>query len=273
MQMRSPYWKCVGILGGMGAEAGVELARRLVAESGARTDAEQIPCLLFTNPNIPDRTTALLHGGEDPFPELLHSLRLLIDAGAELLCIPCNTAHAWHERLQAEIDVPIVHMVRTMAKAFPKELGSRVGVLCTSGLGRTGIYQDCCRDEGLEALMPTDQEYADFVMRAIFGDLEEGLVGLKGTNLSDEIVDLMWAAAEGLIDRGAAALWLACTEISLIRDPLADRSPVPVLDAMDELAKELARLARIQPLPHLRAMTEAAAGGPPRQPSPTEACR
>lgn len=241
---QSETWRTVGILGGMGAEAGVELARRLIYLSGARTDAEQIPCLLYTNPCIPDRTENLLHGGPSPTDELVRSLRVLEDAGAELLCIPCNTAHIWYDVLSERVAVPIVHMIRTMARNHDRRLGERVGVLCTTGLVRFGLYQAACKEHGLEAVMPTEEELDRFVMRAIYGDLEDGLVGLKGSNKDEAIVGLMWEAAQRLIERGASVLWLACTEISLIKHELSALSPVPVVDAMDSLGQELVRLAR-----------------------------
>jgi aspartate racemase len=240
----SPLFKTIGILGGMGAEAGIELARRLVEASGARTDSEQIPCLLYTNPCIPDRPTALLRGGPSPVPELVRSLRVLEAAGAELLALPCNTAHAWYDDMQAAVGVPIVHMIRTMARAHPRELGTEIGVLCTSGLSAAGVYQRCCAEADLRALMPTDEEQELYVMRAIYGDLDAGFVGLKGSNKSAAVVQLMEAGAHRLIDRGATALWLACTEISLIKAELSAWSPVPVVDAMDALVAELVRLAR-----------------------------
>jgi aspartate racemase len=241
---QSETWKTVGILGGMGAEAGVELARRLIYLSGARTDSEQIPCLLYTNPCVPDRTENLLHGGPSPLDELVRSLQVLVDAGAELVCIPCNTAHAWHEELSRRIDVPVVHMIRAMARHHDRLRGDRVGVLCTTGLTRVGLYQSCCAEQNLEAIMPTEEELEGLVMRAIYGDLDRGLVGLKGSNKDQTIVRLMWEAGQRLIDRGASAVWLACTEISLIKEELIELSPVPVVDAMDVLGEELVRLAR-----------------------------
>lgn len=241
---RSSVWKTVGILGGMGAEAGVELARRLIEQSGARTDAEQIPFALVSNPSIPDRVACLLRGGPSPLDELARSVGVLEAAGAELIAIACNTAHAWHGELARRTAVPIVHMIRTICARHDRTLGTRVGVLCTSGLASTGLYQSCASECGLTAVMSTDEEQDSLVMRAIYGDLDAGLVGLKGSNRSPEIVSLMVRAARSLVDRGASALWLACTEISLLKDELAASSSVPVVDAMDVLACEIVSLAR-----------------------------
>jgi len=243
MTTKSKTWKTIGILGGMGAEAGVELARRIIGESGARTDAEQIPLILYSNPCVPDRAECLLRGGASPVPELLRSLRTLERMGAELLAVPCNTAHAFYGDLARDLSVPLVHMIRVMAETHARALGTSVGVLCSAGLCRAGIYQRCCAETGLEAVMSTDDELSRYVVRAIYGDLPEGLIGLKGSNKSEDIVNLMWTAGRRLIDRGAKALWLACTEISLIKEELAALSPVPVVDAMDALAAELVRLA------------------------------
>lgn len=243
MTSKSELWKTIGILGGMGAEAGVELARRIIEQSGARTDAEQIPFILYSNPCVPDRSECLLRGGVSPVPELTRSLNALESMGAELLAIPCNTAHAFYDDLARGVRVPLVHMIRAMIDSHPRALGPTVGVLCSAGLTHAGVYQRCCAEAGLEAVMSTDEELDRYVVPAIYGDLSEGLIGLKGSNKSDQIVELMWKAGQRLIDRGASALWLACTEISLIGEELALLSPVPVVDAMDALAAELVRLA------------------------------
>ncbi len=243
---KSELFKTVGILGGMGAEAGVELHRRVILATGARTDAEQVPCILFTNPALPDRPAFIEGRGPDPFDDMLESFRMLVQAGAEVLAMPCNTAHIWHERLQPELPAPIVHMIRETVRAHDRSIGTAVGVLCTSGTTKAGIYQKCCAEAGLTAVTSTPDEARDLVMRAIYGDLERGFIGLKGGNKSEEIVDLMHRAGELLMERGAQALWLACTEISLIRDELQERAPVPVVDALDVLAESIVRDARGQ---------------------------
>lgn len=241
---KSDLYRTVGILGGMGAEAGVELARRIIVASGARIDQEQVPCILITNPTMPDRPTFLEGRGPDPYPEMERTLRMLVAAGAELIAVPCNTAHVWYDRWCASAGVPVAHMIRAMVRKQAEAPCRAVGVLCTRATVNGGVYQACCAEAGIEALMSTEDELSDLVLKAIYGDLEAGLVGLKGSNKSRPIVDLMLEASRRLIDRGAEAIWLACTEISLVRDELATALPVPVADALDVLADEVVRLAR-----------------------------
>lgn len=228
----------------MGAEAGVELARRIIVASGARIDQEQVPCILITNPTMPDRPTFLEGRGPDPYPEMERTLRMLVAAGADLIAVPCNTAHVWYDRWCESSGVPVAHMIRAMVRKQADSPCRAVGVLCTRATVSGGVYQACCAEAGITALMSTEDELRDLVLKSIYGDLDVGLVGLKGSNKSQPIVDLMWEASQRLLERGAEALWLACTEISLIRDELAALSPVPVVDALDVLAEEVVRLAR-----------------------------
>lgn len=77
----------------MGPEATVELYRSIVSITPAKKDQDHFRILIDNNPKIPDRTAAILGRGSDPFPDLLESARILEQAGASFLIIPCNTAH------------------------------------------------------------------------------------------------------------------------------------------------------------------------------------
>ena len=89
----------VGIIGGMGPEATVELMRRVTARTRAEDDADHVHLLVESNPKIPSRIAHLLEGtGDDPLPEILRVARNLQGAGAEALAMPCNTAHHYAKR-------------------------------------------------------------------------------------------------------------------------------------------------------------------------------
>ncbi|MCA1705022.1 MAG: amino acid racemase, partial [Actinobacteria bacterium] len=97
----------VGVLGGMGPLATAEFMRLLVASTPAKRDQEHLHVIVDSNPMIPNRTAALLHGGEDPTPMLVESARLLESAGAEILAMPCNTAHCFLADIQAAVSIPV----------------------------------------------------------------------------------------------------------------------------------------------------------------------
>ena len=108
--------KTIGIIGGMGPLASSELYRKITLSTAAGRDQEHLHVLIDSNPAIPDRTAFLLSGGADPLPELLSTLRRLEQAGAELLLLPCITAHFFHPQLQKAARVPVLNMLEETAR-------------------------------------------------------------------------------------------------------------------------------------------------------------
>ena len=83
----------IGIIGGMGPLATCDLMEKIIDYTDAASDQEHIHVLVDSNTNIPDRTEAILHGGENPVPEMVKSAWKLESMGADILIMPCNTAH------------------------------------------------------------------------------------------------------------------------------------------------------------------------------------
>ena len=102
----------IGLLGGMGPMATVELMRRVVAATPARDDADHIRMIVDNNPKVPSRIAALIEGtGADPAPVLAAMARGLAIAGADVLAIPCMTAHAYLPAIRAAVAVPVIDMI------------------------------------------------------------------------------------------------------------------------------------------------------------------
>ena len=91
--------KSIGIIGGMGALATCDLFKKIFDMTDAKSDQEHIHIYIDCNTNIPDRTKALVEGGADPVPELVRSGLRLESMGADVLVMPCNTAHYFYEQL------------------------------------------------------------------------------------------------------------------------------------------------------------------------------
>ena len=85
--------KTIGILGGMGPEATIDLYYRIIKATPACKDQDHIKTIIYSNPKIPDRTKAILSEGRSPLPELLSTASAIKRAGADFIIIPCNTAH------------------------------------------------------------------------------------------------------------------------------------------------------------------------------------
>src|SRR5260370_36852831 len=104
--------RVVGIIGGMGPEATVDLMRRVVAKTPARDDQDHIHLIVESNPKIPSRIAHLIEGtGADPTPELIRIAANLQRAGADALAIPCNTAHAYAHSIRRAVSIPLLDMI------------------------------------------------------------------------------------------------------------------------------------------------------------------
>jgi aspartate racemase len=223
--------RVVGIIGGMGPEATVELMRRVTVRTRAEDDADHVHLLIESNPKIPSRIAHLIEGGgRDPLPDILRVARNLEGAGAQALAIPCNTAHHYAQEIQAAVTIPLLHMVKlTAARIAARNPGARVGVLASTAVHRVGVYERELVDRGLEAVRPRRQD-----------DLMALIRGVKRGETGAE-------AARGLAEIGAEfedhceIALIACSELSLISEQLAASGRV--LDSLDVLADAIVEFA------------------------------
>lgn len=219
--------KILGILGGMGPLASVDLQLRIIQNTDAKGDGDHLHVITDCNGKIPDRTQALLYGGESPLPEMIQSVRTLERAGAEFLVMACHTAHCFLEEVQKQTPLPFLSMVETSFAAM-KELGvKKICILSTRGSAEVGLYDKECKKRGIEPLGLTSQEQ-DFVMEIIYG-VKAGIL--------DQHEEKMELLLERKRKEGAELFLLACTEL-----PLYFRHhqfQEDLLDATDVFAREI----------------------------------
>ncbi|GAH53208.1 unnamed protein product, partial [marine sediment metagenome] len=107
--------KIIGILGGMGPEATVDLFHKIIKFTPAKKDQDHFRIIIDNNPKIPDRTAAILGKGEDPLPALQETARNLEKAGVDFIIIPCNTAHYFLPQIQKSVNIPVLNMIEETA--------------------------------------------------------------------------------------------------------------------------------------------------------------
>ena len=123
--------KTIGIVGGMGPLATSDLFRKIVEITDAASDQEHVRVCIDNNTEIPDRTAAILKGGEDPVPEMVKSAVRLQGMGADVLIMPCNTAHYFYDRLTPFVDTPFLNMIEETAKEIKRRGIKKAGLLAT----------------------------------------------------------------------------------------------------------------------------------------------
>ncbi|MFV2072149.1 MAG: aspartate/glutamate racemase family protein [Thermoanaerobaculales bacterium] len=232
--------RVVGVLGGMGPESTAELLARIVRGTPVATEQDHLRVIVDSNPKIPDRTLALLSGDTAPvIRALTETARNLERAGAELIGVPCNTAHAFLAEIRAGVGIPVLDMISETADRARQVFGdaSVVGLLATDGTHHAGIYRHALVRHGLVPVAPTTQSVQRAVMAAL------GEVKLRGVSARSDRA--MSVAIEDLTNQGATALIAGCTEVSLV---LARHPPaLPWLDPLQVLADALVREAGGRP--------------------------
>ena len=224
--------KTIGILGGMGPMATADLFQKITALTEAARDSEHIRVYIDSNAAIPDRTAAILEGGEDPVPAMTDSLRKLEACGADCVIMPCNTAHYFLPRLRPLTRLPFLSITEVSAEAcrtrFP---GKTAGILATTGTLAAGIYQKALGDLGLPFSVPRQSE-REALMAVIYQGVK---AGAPSESYREPLAEVLRAMA----GRGADYFLLACTELPLAFREL--RLPWPAVDPTEELAKAAIR--------------------------------
>ena len=146
--------KVIGILGGMGPLATADLFQKITLHTVAACDQAHPRVCIDSNTDIADRTAALLHGGEDPVPEMIKSAKRLESIGADFLIMPCNTAHNYYEQVCEAVTIPVLHMIALTRDALKARGVKCAGLLATDGTVQTGIYQRTFEQSGVELLTP-----------------------------------------------------------------------------------------------------------------------
>lgn len=230
--MEHQHYKTIGIIGGMGPLATVDIMTKIIRCTAADCDQEHIPLLVYSDTAIPDRTAAILSGGEDPVPELRRAARTLEKAGAHILIMACNTAHYFYDRICETLSIPLLHMPRETAAQAARSGIKRAALLATDGTVASGIYDHAFEDGGVELLKPNAREQA-LVMDVSYG-LKAGREDLP--------IDAMQTALNRLAQEGAESFILGCTELPLIFEKYPLRAPA-LLDPTEVTARHAVQLA------------------------------
>lgn len=202
----------LGIVGGVGPAATVDFMGKVVKNTPAGRDQDHIKIVVEQNPQIPDRTANLLHKEADPTVAMYSTCKRLEQEGADAIAIPCNTAHAFVERIQGHLGIPIINMLTETVDFIQQAYGvsRQVGLLATSGTIQSRVYHHAAERVGLPLLVP-DAAHQQLVMSAIYGEH-----GVKAGHSSGQCREVLLQAATHLVEKGATVLILGCTELPLI---------------------------------------------------------
>ncbi|MCJ7629727.1 MAG: amino acid racemase [Longimicrobiales bacterium] len=220
--------KIVGILGGMGPMSTADLMRIVTEKTPVMHEREHLRMLIDSRPQIPDRPAALLGTGPSPVPMLQESARLLEAWGADLIAIPCNTAHGFLSDVQAAVGIEVLDMIgivgREISRMFPD--GAPIGLLSTTAAQKLRIFHD--RMPQFNLVVPEASVQEELVAGAILQVKLEDAVEEPRRKLLEAIESL---------EPAPLAVIAGCTEVELAFQGAG--GPVPIFRPMDLLAEEI----------------------------------
>jgi aspartate racemase len=213
----------IGILGGMGTQAGLDFCNKLAMLNRGKSDQEYPLFMLYNKSNIPGRpesigvqTKELSLIPKSPkniikYNKVLKSLligcRSLEKSGCKFIVIPCNTAHYWYDDLQKKINIPIINMPKEVFKHTQKKCtkNSKIGLLATEGTLKTKIY-DRLFEKNFKLIKPTDALQKNSVNKTI-KYVKMGNVKLAEKSIRKSINYLLKMKCKKII--------LGCTELPI----------------------------------------------------------
>lgn len=230
----------IGVLGGLGPAASVDFYAKVVelsAAAGAAADQDHVRLVIDADPEVPNRNASVAGAGESSAPALVAKALRLKAAGAEVLAMACNAAHAYQSDIEAASGLRLISIVDEAVAAVARHTpaGGGVGVLAAAGTLDSGLYRSALSRQGFSAIEPE-------------GELRERFMALlyriKAGDTGEAASSEMAAIAAALIERGARVLVAGCTEVPLVLS--SEDVPVPLVDASLELAAAVVRAGGVR---------------------------
>ncbi|MFJ6211051.1 aspartate/glutamate racemase family protein [Lysinibacillus sp. NPDC092081] len=201
----------LGIIGGVGPLATMFIGEMIVRRTKATKDQEHLHTIIDNDTNIPDRTAFILDSTkENPVPVIVADAKKLASVGANVIAIPCNTAHTFYDEIVEGSPVPVLHMIRETAKRASDLGAERVGILATTGTLTSHMYQDALEEFDITPVVP-DDVMKEKVMSIIYDYVKAG----KDVSQED------WQPIEeAMLALNCDRIVLGCTELSIVNRDL-----------------------------------------------------
>ncbi len=227
----------IGVLGGLGPAASVDLYAKLVAATRATGDRDHVRVIIEGDPDVPDRQAAIAGEGPSAAPALVAKALRLKAAGVDVLAMACHAAHAYRSDIETATGLPFISLIEVAvgsAAALAPSSGT-VGLLATPATLDARLYDEPVARAGRRLVTPDDlaggrERFMALVWRVKAGDTGSAVRGAM-TGLASE-----------LVAAGAEVVIAACTEVPLVLNET--EVSVPLVDATAALAATLIEVGR-----------------------------
>ena len=157
----------IGILGGMGTQAGLDFCNKLAKLNRGKMDQKYPMFILYNKSNTPKRPENLKKY-TNGLKELVAGCKMLQKNKCKFIVMPCNTAHYWHADIQRKINIPLISMPKEVYNYTSKtcKKNSKIGILCTEATLKTKIYNNYF-DKNFQLISPSKNIQKKSVNKAI----------------------------------------------------------------------------------------------------------
>ena len=204
-----PTRRRIGIIGGMGPAATVDLMQKIIAATPASRDQDHVPMVVWNVPQIPERVGHIHDAtSPSPAPAMRTAAKALAEAGAEAIAIACNTAHFWAADVEDASGLPLLHIADAALAALAHRSATprRILLLATTGTLHAGIYSSRAAAAGVKLELPDEAAQAQ---------LARAIAAVKAGQI-EVARALLFPILDAAIASGVDALLLACTELPLV---------------------------------------------------------
>ncbi len=217
--------KTVGIIGGMGPDATVELMQHIIAETPAEDDKDHIHMLVDSNPNIPSRRNAILFGGPSPETELVNMAKRLEAMGANFIVMPCNTAHYYYSAINNAISIDCWHLIELTAQSIARRYPhiKRIGLLATVMSKQLQLFEPCFQSQNIDIIYP-DERVQEIITQTI--------LAVKKSKVNNE---LLTAYNQAIAKLNHDYLLLGCSELSVLHSPFRTKALIDTVTFIDPI--------------------------------------
>jgi len=214
--------KKIGLVGGISWSSTIDYYRFINEESNKILgDLNFAECIVYSVNFNDFRTYNAAHDWDSTFNLLLNAAMHLKAAGAELILLGANTAHIVAERVQEKTGLPLIDIRVATANAIQQKKIKKIGLLGTVYTMELPFYKDKLSEHGIETIIPQIDADREFIEETLVHELGKGIIMPK---TKAEYIRI----ANVLIEQGAEAIVLGCTEIPLLLSQ--DDFTVPVFN-------------------------------------------
>ena len=218
----------IGVLGGMGAMATAAFYTMLINAQSVKTEQEYLDVIIYSKTSIPDRTAFILgHSDNDPTNDLIAAAVTLEKGGVDFIAITCTTSHYFYDTIASAVKIPVINTLEETARHIQAQGLKSVGLLATDGTVQSRILHNVLEPMGIGVVTP-DPAQQKVLMQQIYG-IKQG----KHVTRED------FAKQENaLFAKGAEAVILGCTELSLINGDVSKKR-IDILEVLANAALKL----------------------------------